>query len=106
MRMPTQKEYAAGVGGLLVWLLVIALKHFWNIDIPADAEGALIGGVTILIAKLVPLTDQDILDGLNNDIAHAGVIMGKVDPDLLSGGTTPPSPETQKIVTKAITRVS
>lgn len=103
MRPPSQKEWSAGVAGLVVWLLLVVLKHFWNIEVPADLEGLLIGGVTIAIAKIVPLTNQDILNRLNDDVVHAGVILGKVDPIYVSpaGDIAPASPETQKLVDKA-----
>lgn len=88
LQLPNQKEWAAGIAGLVTWLILLGLSYA-GIDVPAAAQGGIVALVAAGIAKYVPASDQDILKRINDTIAQAGVIVGKLTP--ASDQNAPPS---------------
>jgi len=82
-QLPSQKECAAGVGGILAFAIILGL-HLCGISFGAAADASLDGALVVLlpaaIAKLVPPADVDVLNHINDDIAQAGTLIGKLTP--------------------------
>lgn len=93
LQLPSQKEWAAGVGGLLAFIVIAGLQHF-GVTFGAEADAALDGALLVLlpagVAKLVPPSDQDVLKHINDDIAQAGTMIGKLTPASDTGATLTP----------------
>ena len=80
-QLPNQKEWGAGVGGLLAFVIIWALNHFgvtFGAQGDATLAGALVTLLPLAIAKIVPASDQDILHRVNDTIAQAGVLTGQL----------------------------
>lgn len=98
LQLPNQKAFAAGIGGIATWAIVAGLGYFGIVVPPAEQTG-IVGLVTLALATFVPASDQDILKGINDDIAQAGTIVGKLTP--ASDSTVPPTPAAKALATKA-----
>lgn len=79
LQLPSQKEWAAGLGGLLAFG-VIALASYLHYPLSDETETLLVVVLPPLIAKLVPPSEQDVLKHVNDGIVEAGVIAGKLTP--------------------------
>lgn len=79
LQLPSQKEWAAGLGGLLAFGVIVGMKYL-NLPVSDETETLLVVVLPPLIAKLVPPSDQDVLAHVNDDIAQAGVAVGKLTP--------------------------
>lgn len=98
LQLPNQKEWAGGVGGLLAFGIIAGLKYFSHVDLGEAANGAIITLLPLILVKLVPASDQDILAHLNDDIAQAGTIVGKLTAASDSGTT--PTPKAEALAAK------
>lgn len=97
MQLPSQKEWAAGVGGLLAFAIIVGFR-LAGIDLGAGVEGGLIVILPAVIAKVVPPSDQDVLNHVNDTIAQAGTIVGKLTP--ASDSTAPVTTAAVKLADK------
>lgn len=79
LQIPSQKEWAAGVGGLLAFA-IIAVSRWSGYELGDAIESGLIVLLPALIAKLVPPSQQDVLAHVNDTIAQAGTLVGKLTP--------------------------
>lgn len=79
LQLPNQKEWAAGVGGLLAFA-IIAIARMAGYSLGDGLESALIVLLPALVARLVPPSDQDVLKRVNDTIAQAGTLVGKLTP--------------------------
>lgn len=96
-QLPNQKEWAAGIGGLIAFGIIAGLTAIGH-D-PGDVvDGALITLIPGLIAKFTPASDQDVLKRVNDTIAQAGTIVGKLTP--ASDSTAPVTPAAQALAAK------
>jgi len=96
-QLPNQKEWAAGVAGLITWLILIGLTYA-GINVPADAQGGIVALVAAIIARITPPADVDVVKHVNDDIAQAGTIVGKLTP--ASDSTAPVSPDAKALAAK------
>lgn len=76
------KDYAAGVGGLASGLIVFVVRAIFHLD---DGDCVTLGGLLLLvlppvITRFTPPGDQLVLRHINDDIAQAGTILGKLTP--------------------------
>ena len=97
-QLPNQKEWAAGIAGLITWLILLGLGYV-GVSVPPDAQGGIVAIVAAIIAKLTPPADVDMVKRVNDDIAQAGTIIGKLTP--ASDSTAPPTPAAQALAAKA-----
>lgn len=97
-QLPSQKAFAAGVGGIIGWGIGFALKTWLNIDIGDQGNAALATLLAIILAHVVPASDQDVLNRVNDTIAQAGTIVGKLTP--ASDSTAPVTPAAQALAAK------
>ena len=79
LQLPSQKEWAAGVGGLLAFA-IISLSRLAGYDLGDAVDSALIVFLPALVAKVVPPSQQDVLAHVNDTIAQAGTLVGKLTP--------------------------
>ena len=98
IQLPSQKETAAGVAGLIVWAACWGLS-FAGIVVPIEAQTGLTLFVAVIVAKVVPASDQDILHRVNDTIAQAGTIVGKLTP--ASDSTAPVTAAAQHLANTA-----
>lgn len=98
IQLPSQKAWAAGVGGILGWAIGLALKLWLNIDLGDQGNAALATLLAILLAHLVPPSQQDVLAHVNDDIAQAGTLIGKLTP--ASDSTAPVTPAAANLAAK------
>ena len=98
LQLPNQKEFAAGVGGLLAFGIILGLTAIGHDPGPV-VDGAMITLIPGLIAKFTPASDQDILAKVNDTIAQAGTIVGKLTP--ASDSTAPVTPAARALAAKA-----
>lgn len=87
-QLPSQKEWAAGVGGLLAWAVCWGLS-FAGINVPIDAQPGIVIVCSMIVAKLTPPSEVDVVRHLNDTIAQAGTLLGKLTP--ASDSPNPPS---------------
>lgn len=98
LQIPSQKETSAGVGGLLACAVIVAFAvtgHPLNTSI----EGALIVLLPFVVSKVVPPSQQDVLRHVNDDIAQAGTLLGKLT--AASDSTAPVSQTAVDLARKA-----
>jgi len=98
LQLPNQKEWAAGIAGLITWLILIGLTYA-GVSIPADAQGGIVALVAAVIAKLTPPADVDVVKRVDDTIAQAGTIIGKLTP--ASDSTAPVSSDAKVLAAKA-----
>jgi hypothetical protein len=98
LQLPSQKTWAAGVGGILGWSISLALHAFLHIDLGGQGDAALVTILAIALVKLVPPSKQDVLVHINDEIAQAGVIIGKLTP--ASDQAVPPTPAAKQLAAK------
>lgn len=89
MQLPSQKAWGAGLGGIIGWGVGVGLNQFFQIDIGEGGIGAIATLMAIIFAHFVPPADQDVLAHVNDTIAQAGTIIGKLTP--ASDSLVPPS---------------
>jgi hypothetical protein len=99
IQFPSQKAWGAGVGGMLGWAIGLALKTWANIDIGEEGNAALATLLAIILAHAIPPSKQDVLKHVNDEIAQAGVIIGKLTP--ASDQAAPPTAAAQALAAKA-----
>lgn len=66
--IPDRKVLAGGLGGLLTWLVLLALEHFFGIVISSDVAALIVAIVAPSISYAVPPSVQDIAKRLDRDI--------------------------------------
>jgi len=101
-QLPNQKEWGAGIGGILAFLAIAALQYFhvsFGAQGDASIDGALLVFFPWFVAKLTPASDQDTLKSVNDTIAQAGTIIGKLTP--ASDSTAPVTPAAASLAAKA-----
>lgn len=98
VELPNQKEWSAGIAGLITWGIMIGLNYA-GITIPAEAQPGIVALVAAIVAKLTPPAQVDVVKHLNDDIAQAGTIVGKLTS--ASDSTQPVSLQAQAIADKA-----
>jgi uncharacterized membrane protein (Fun14 family) len=91
LQLPSQKAFAAGAGGIIGWAIGYALKTWAGIDIGDQGNAALATLLAIILAHVVPPSDQDVLNRVNDTIAQAGTIVGKLTPASDSGAPVTPA---------------
>lgn len=97
LQLPNQKETAAGVAGLIAWAIMIGLSYV-GISVPVEAQGGIVALVAAIVAKIVPASDQDVLHRVNDTIAQAGVLVGKLT--AASDQAAPPTPAAKALAAK------
>lgn len=95
------KDYSAGVGGLLAGGIVWGAQTFLHLD---SADCITLGGLLLLvlppvITRFTPPGDQLVLQHINDDIAQAGTILGKLTP--ASDSAAPITPAAAALAAKA-----
>jgi hypothetical protein len=98
LQLPNQKEWGAGVGGLLAFAVILGFQAF-GIQLNEAIDAGLITLLPGVVALVTPASDQDVLKRVNDTIAQAGTIVGKLTP--ASDSTVPPSPAAQALADKA-----
>lgn len=79
LQLPSQKEWGAGVGGLLAFAIIAGCNHF-GYPLGDETDSLLVVVLPALVAKIVPPSAQDVLTHVNDAIVEAGVIAGKLTP--------------------------
>lgn len=79
LQLPSQKEWGAGIGGLLAFGIIAGCNHF-GYPLGDETNSLLVVVLPALVAKIVPPSAQDILTHVNDAIVEAGVIAGKLTP--------------------------
>jgi hypothetical protein len=79
LQLPSQKEWAAGLGGILAFGVIAACNHF-GYPLGDETDSLLVVVLPPLISKLVPPSAADVLTHVNDAIVEAGVIAGKLTP--------------------------
>lgn len=97
MQLPNQKEWGAGLGGIIAFGIVLGFSLTGH-PLDPSIEGGLIVLVPAIIAKVVPASDQDILHRVNDTIVQAGTLLGKLTP--ASDSTVPPTIAAVKLAQK------
>lgn len=97
-QLPNQKEWAAGIAGLITWLILLGLGYV-GVNVPVDAQGGIVAIVAAIIAKLTPPADVDVVKRVDDTIAQAGTIIGKLTP--ASDSTVSPTPAAQALAAKS-----
>lgn len=97
-QLPNQKEWAAGIAGLITWLILLGLGYV-GLNVPPDAQGGIVAIVAAIIAKLTPPADVDVVKRVDDTIAQAGTIIGKLTP--ASDSTAPVSTDAKVLAAKA-----
>lgn len=77
IQLPSQKEWAAGIAGLVTWGLLYGLSYA-GIAVPEAAQPGIALLFAVIIARIVPPSQQDVLKHVDDTIAQAGVIIGKL----------------------------
>lgn len=77
LQLPSQKEWAAGLGGILAFGIIAGCNHF-GYPLGDETDSLLVVVLPALISKLVPPSAQDVLTHVNDAIVEAGVIAGKL----------------------------
>jgi hypothetical protein len=98
LQLPSQKEFGAGAGGILAFLIILAL-HVTNHDMGDAFDAALVTLLPAIVAKIVPPSKQDVLNHINDEIAQAGVIVGKLT--AASDQNAPPTPAAVDLAARA-----
>jgi len=96
--IPNQKEWGAGAGGLLAFAIIGAFRVTGH-PLGDAVETALVVALPPIVAKLVPPSAQDVLRHVNDTIAQAGTILGKLTP--ASDSTAPVQPAAAALANKA-----
>lgn len=78
LQMPSQQVLAGGIGALLIYGAIQAVRYFWGFDAGLAADVALEGIGTTLVAHLTPPSAVDIVKHVNDDIALAGTAIGNL----------------------------
>lgn len=97
IQLPNQKEWAAGIAGLVTWLILLGLGYA-GVSVPVEVQTGITGLVTVLIAKLVPASDVDIVKRVNDTIVQAGTAIGNLTP--ASDSTQPPTAAAKALAAK------
>jgi hypothetical protein len=97
LQLPYQQAFAAGAGGLVA-LVIIAALQLTGHDLGFAADGALIVFLPPLLAKIVPPSQQDVLKHINDEIAQAGVLVGKLT--AASDQSAPPTDAAKALAAK------
>jgi len=84
--IPPQKFLAGGIGGIVTWLIVHLLSVYAGIDVPADLQTYIASGVAALLVYIVPPSQKDVVQHLNDDIIH----IAQRDPDSNVSYVLPP----------------
>lgn len=79
LQLPSQKEWAAGLGGILAFGIIAGCNHF-GYPLGDETDSLLVVVLPALISKIVPPSAQDVLTHVNDAIVEAGVIAGKLTP--------------------------
>jgi hypothetical protein len=79
LQLPSQKEWAAGLGGLVAFG-IIALSNYLGHPLGDETDSLLVVVLPPLISKLVPPSAADVLTHVNDAVVAAGVIAGKLTP--------------------------
>lgn len=79
LQLPNQKQWAAGLGGLLSFAIDYGFFLAGH-PLPVPVDAALLTALPPIIAALVPPADVDVLRHVNDTIAQAGTILGKLTP--------------------------
>lgn len=79
LQLPSQKEWAAGLGGILAFGIIAGCNHF-GYPLGEETDSLLVVVLPALISKIVPPSAQDVLTHVNDAIVEAGVIAGKLTP--------------------------
>ena len=70
---PDRKVLAGGIGGIVTWLALMALEHFFGVVVSSDVAGIIVAAVAPTIAYLVPPSVMDIAKRLDTDLRSAFV---------------------------------
>lgn len=79
LQLPNQKEWAAGLGGILAFAIIAGCNHF-GYPLGDETDSLLVVVLPALITKLIPPSEQDVLKHVNDAVVAAGVIAGKLTP--------------------------
>lgn len=97
----TPKDYAAGLGGIIAGAITwgaVTLLHLSATD-AITLGGVLVAVIPPIITRFTPPGDRLVLQNVNDTIAQAGTILGKLTP--ASDSTQPPSTKAVALADKA-----
>ena len=99
IQLPGQKAWAAGIGGIIGWLISLALNNWLHFDLGDQGTAAVTLLVGMLLTAIVPPSKQDVLKHIDDEIAQAGVILGKLT--AASDQNAAPTPAAKALAAKS-----